>query len=298
MINLTTQYGNGEKLINNIFRAALPILLYLALCTAVLILGTSFSSFLFLRNGITEITDDMIQSLSIPCVGIASVISIPVFLWLYKRGKQRRVNIKYAVMANVSPEEALRIRDAHEPDPRSIPVRDYIWAIISGVCLAFAINIIINLIGAGASGEAYNSTTGTIFDLPVILQILISGFTVPAAEELVFRGCMYYSLREWLLTVPSMIIGALVFGIYHWNLVQGIYAFVMGLLLCLCVEKYAGIVSAIICHICSNLIMLLAKNTYLLEYLTRENVICGIIASVLLIAAGGYAVIRIIKLEA
>ena len=49
-----------------------------------------------------------------------------------------------------------------------------------------------------------------------------------------------------------MYITALMFGIYHFNLVQGLYTFVLSLLLTYVLEKYNTIIAPMVVHIVAN----------------------------------------------
>ena len=47
------------------------------------------------------------------------------------------------------------------------------------------------------------------------------------------------------------------YQLYHFNLVQGIYAFVLGILLCYVYEKYETILAPVLLHISANLTALI-----------------------------------------
>ena len=52
-------------------------------------------------------------------------------------------------------------------------------------------------------------------------------------------------------------ISAAVFGIYHFNLVQGIYGFLLGILLCAVMEKYGTVLASMLLHMSANLMALI-----------------------------------------
>lgn len=85
----------------------------------------------------------------------------------------------------------------------------------------------------------------------MILYVVILG---PILEELIYRGitlyyCKRFTARFWLANVVQ----ALAFGIMHGNLVQGVYAFLLGLLLGWVYEKYQSLYATIWMHITFNL---------------------------------------------
>ncbi len=83
-----------------------------------------------------------------------------------------------------------------------------------------------------------------------ILSVAIIG---PIEEELTFRGLTIHILKRtdasfWVINV----IQALLFGIMHLNLVQGSYAFIMGLVAGYLVMRYHSLWAGIAFHILFN----------------------------------------------
>jgi membrane protease YdiL (CAAX protease family) len=72
------------------------------------------------------------------------------------------------------------------------------------------------------------------------LLLLFAGFT-PFAEEFVFRGLVYTGLRRRFPPLLSVFLSAFCFGLYHGELIQGTYAFCMGLILGLSMEHSGNI---------------------------------------------------------
>ncbi len=93
-----------------------------------------------------------------------------------------------------------------------------------------------------------NSGVAGSLSVPMALYGALFG---PIAEELIFRGV---TLRQAQKTLPfwaANIMQALIFGVYHMNLLQGTYAFFVGLLLgYIC--KRGKIHSSILFHILFN----------------------------------------------
>lgn len=81
------------------------------------------------------------------------------------------------------------------------------------------------------------------------------GLLVPVAEEVVFRGGVLGKLldifghqRHWI----AIVISALVFGVAHFNLAQGVHAFVIGLLLGWMYYRTGSILPGIVFHWVNN----------------------------------------------
>lgn len=75
----------------------------------------------------------------------------------------------------------------------------------------------------------------------------------PIGEELAFRGITFkYARRLTKNFWVANILQALMFGIAHLSLVQGTYAFIIGLLLGYIVKRYNSLWASIIGHLCFN----------------------------------------------
>ena len=95
--------------------------------------------------------------------------------------------------------------------------------------------------------------------------LLAVGFIGPIAEEVVFRGAIlrrlldFYGNRgKW----TAIVLTALLFGAVHGNLVQGINAFTLGLLLGWMYSRTRSIVPGIVFHIVNNTISVIVMRLY------------------------------------
>lgn len=86
-----------------------------------------------------------------------------------------------------------------------------------------------------------------------ILSILSTVIFAPVGEELVFRGLtLEYLKRAGARFWVANVVQALFFGIAHMNLIQGSYAFLLGLLCGYVVLKYDSIAAGIALHLIFN----------------------------------------------
>ena len=103
------------------------------------------------------------------------------------------------------------------------------------------------------------------------------GLIAPVAEELVFRGLIFKRVRTYSNFVTAAFVASIIFGIYHGNVVQGIYAFIVGFLMCFVYERFRNIWAPILFHCSANTVSVLI--TYLSSGLEEtEGNIIGIIA--------------------
>ena len=75
----------------------------------------------------------------------------------------------------------------------------------------------------------------------------------PACEELIFRGLVYRRTRDYLGVWWAVLLSSIIFGVYHQNLTQGVFAFFFGIVLAAVYEHYGTIWAAIAAHAANNL---------------------------------------------
>lgn len=84
-------------------------------------------------------------------------------------------------------------------------------------------------------------------------MLLYSVLLAPVCEELIFRGTTMHLARRSLPFWLANTMQALLFGLFHMNWIQGIYAFALGLVLGYVCEKGGSIYYSILLHILFNL---------------------------------------------
>ncbi|NLG03806.1 MAG: CPBP family intramembrane metalloprotease, partial [Clostridia bacterium] len=137
-------------------------------------------------------------------------------------------------------------------------IRHIILLVLTGisiqVVLAFALDIILPLI-PGAQ-EYYQITTNILFDKNCFSIVYVS-ILAPIAEEMIFRGLTFRFAGKAVNAWIANIIQAVLFAVYHMNVVQGVYTFLMGIVLGYVVMKMKSIWAAVILHSTINICGLL-----------------------------------------
>lgn len=106
----------------------------------------------------------------------------------------------------------------------------------------------LNSIGFSIMGQIEEATSGS----QTFSMFLYVAFVGPIIEEVVFRGAVLGSLKKYGKGF-AIIISAVLFGIMHANLIQSIFAIIIGLVLGYVRTEYS-IKWAILLHIINNLI--------------------------------------------
>lgn len=100
--------------------------------------------------------------------------------------------------------------------------------------VANVFEVALNVIGFSAKKEVELATVGHHSSM----YFLYAAFMGPLVEELVMRGGIAYRLQKYG-KVFSIIFSAIVFGFFHMNFVQGVFAFLVGIMLAYIAIEYS-----------------------------------------------------------
>lgn len=155
-----------------------------------------------------------------------------------------------------------------------------------GICACIGVNMFFELTGLKIlRSDDAKQVSQALYSDSLWLQILAVGIVAPIAEELLFRGILYRRMRTWLNVLPASIIALVIFAAVHGNLLQALYAFLLGTLLIWAYEHFANLIAPILLHISANLISILASQSNLfgsfLQKYTAIACIVGIFGTVI-----------------
>ena len=134
--------------------------------------------------------------------------------------------------------------------------REIFWRIaliFFGIGLSLFLNSLLEVSGLKEQFSGYQKTLQEITAPPVWLQAGAAGLVIPWTEELIFRGYGFFSLRSEHSFAVCAIISATIFGLYHGNVVQGVYAAVFGLFLAWVMEIRKKLTDVWSVHAAANL---------------------------------------------
>ncbi len=100
--------------------------------------------------------------------------------------------------------------------------------------------------------EAYSETVKSLLHGNMTEVVLYTVLIAPIAEELAFRGVILHKASKVLPFFGANILQAVFFGIYHQNIVQGIYAALLGFLFGLACRKFNTVYAPILLHVLVN----------------------------------------------
>lgn len=104
---------------------------------------------------------------------------------------------------------------------------------------------------------------------------------IPIFEEILFRGLIFDQLKKGFNVPVSIVLQAIIFGLFHFNTVQTMYTIVLGLILGVIVTWCNSIIGSIIGHITYNIVGILMP--MIVYYVGDYTAIYAIIGAILLI---------------
>ena len=139
-----------------------------------------------------------------------------------------------------------------------VPATQFMSAILISILSAFFPSWLI-------AYETLLENAGLTEDISIIM-IIYSVCLAPISEELIFRGVTMRIARKSFPFWIANLMQALFFGIFHMNILQGCYAFALGLFLGYVYERGGSIYHAMFFHFLFNL-----WGTTISEWLTTLN---------------------------
>lgn len=137
----------------------------------------------------------------------------------------------------------------------AMPIWTYLWIPITGVCCSLAANNWFQLLHLNETIDSYEKVAQNIYSGGMAAVVIRTVVLAPVMEELLMRGLLYGALSRMIGKAGGTLLSAVVFGAVHGNLLQGIYAFILGVVFAVIYEMYdRNLFSCILAHLCANLV--------------------------------------------
>ena len=241
--------------IGGLWKSLYPVLLYMAIQ---FIVGIFYSIGLsvyaaYRGTDFADLSDYMMDRIAVGTVIIvllAALVTIPIYWWLYCR------DIQWKLKAGLED---------------YFPLTEWLllWSVLGCGALALLGNGFISLLPLAKWYESYEEVSDALYTGSIWLRMVSIGLFGPVVEELSMRGLMYQRFRSELRLRPAAAVfwSALVFGVFHGNVIQGIYAFLIGLYFAWLMERTQQILVPIVGHMSANLFVVLLEETNAMEWI-------------------------------
>jgi len=133
-------------------------------------------------------------------------------------------------------------------------VLDYILIVLFAAAVSLFLNQLFVSTGLTGISSEYGRVEARLYSVSFAEGLILYGIVSPVIEELIFRALGYKCLSriQALRGFRAVMLSALLFAVYHRNLVQGLYAFSMGVLLALVFERHGSMFAPILFHSAAN----------------------------------------------
>lgn len=170
---------------------------------------------------------------------------------------------------------------AKETDMKMVSAKHMGLTVAGAIGAMFFMNFIMSIlpIPSELTGELANGMS-KLTAYPFWQAILANAIFVPIMEEVLFRGYIFNRLGKAMPTVVAALISSLVFGICHGSLLWVVWAFVLGMVICVARIKTGSIIPGIVFHIIMNTYAMVVSYFPIYENLTKT-------VMYILTAAGG-----------
>ena len=234
------------NLANKIWAIAYPVLMYYVAITmgifvAQIIFGTGVEQYML-------------------CKIIGSVVAIPVVFADYK--KDLMMTGRYGQKNPITGQQ----------------IKQLLAVIGITLCVSVGLNNVITMSPLVAMSEEYQNANDAFYGSTLGFELLGSALITPFLEELLHRGVVYGRLRRMMGMWPAVIVSALIFAGLHFNIVQFVYAFLLGIAFALFVEKTGRLYPAVIAHIVANAIAVIRTETGFLQFTVDGRVYAWMIS--------------------
>lgn len=232
-----------SKLLSLIAAVAFPLLMFVAQFAASFAAGVIFGVMAGIKGGTADemaayTTELLNRNLNWILVAADLLILVVLVIWF----GCRRKNIPKALEMN------------------KVSLSRILLAVIAGIGLSFVLSYAMTAVEMlfPTAMEEYNEHMSMVDGASVVAYVLAGIVLAPIVEELLFRALSVKYLDRVLPRFLSVLIVAVVFGLAHGNIIQGIYAGTLGVVLGCLYFAYDSVLVPMALHFGFNLVSIMA----------------------------------------
>ncbi|XME03926.1 lysostaphin resistance A-like protein [Lachnospiraceae bacterium C1.1] len=157
-------------------------------------------------------------------------------------------------------------------------------SLLLGITGSVFLNQLINLLRLKEIFPAYaQNIQSQMFMYPLLTGIILYGIISPLVEEAAFRWILFGRLKLYMATGAAAIFSSIIFGIYHGNFIQFIYAVIFGIELCFVYWRFDGPHASFLSHAGANITVYTTASFGGFEFLStvRGELISVVISGIL-----------------
>lgn len=137
--------------------------------------------------------------------------------------------------------------------------------VMLAVSSSLGLNVLFALTGMVKNSVEYQEVANRQYGVAFGIGMLLYGLISPIAEEIVFRGLVFNRMRRYYPHMAAVLVSGVLFGIYHGNLVQGLYGGCMGILMAYMYERRHSFAVPCLFHATANTVVYAAAQSSRLQ---------------------------------
>ncbi len=182
----------------------------------------------------------------------------------------------------------------HKPSVDFEKIGISLLCMVAVTCISFGLGNLLSMTPLIELSKGYQEASEHLYAGSVSVELLNSALMVPIIEELVFRGIVLYRMQIRMNRWLALLVSSLLFAIMHLNIVQFIFALLIGLVLGMLVMKSGHIYPAILAHMAANAFGVLRSEFGWMKGLSDRSVMAWT-GSALILVAGLFIVFCYIR---
>ena len=198
------------------------------------------------------------------CTSVTALLVLPVLIWMYRSDAAKGMHSNKSICRfDGAQQEDCRSQNtqgtaAVKTNRRGKDIRKTAYLI--GILILCAVSGgVLNLLWSGILQQLRiqdhfsNAVQEQLFAGQAMVQLLGLGVLVPLAEELIFRGLIYTRIRKRIPAGAAIFFSALLFALFHGNVIQMVFAFPLALILAWLYERSGWFACPLAFHMGANL---------------------------------------------
>ena len=154
-------------------------------------------------------------------------------------------------------------------EEQRLSIPEMLLLLAAGAGFAQYANVLVAILQNWISSSYGETMTKITSGKSLFMMIFWMGIIAPVAEEMLFRWLIYLRLRDYMRMGAAAVISGLIFGIYHGNLVQAVYAGILGMVFADFLEISGCLWSSVLLHMGANIWSLVSPD--LVNWMLQKN---------------------------
>lgn len=220
---------------------------------------------------------------------IATAVTIPFIYSFYRKDRLEPTTCQQ------------HLSEIFQQKGKNEKILDGILMFLTGAVMGIALNNLMAMTALEEIFQGYQEVEQSFFAGGILFEVLGACLLTPVLEEMLYRSVIYGRLYDIMVPyqvadteakkkrnrnsrIMTIVFTSLIFGVMHMNMIQFIYATLLGMVLSWFVETSGHLYGAVVAHIGANLCSVLRVETSVFRWMEKSKTVF-IISTVIFAAA-------------